>query len=634
MKKLKQTFGYFSASILLILFFLLSACASANGNAENTTADTDVIELPYAGNEIVSSEYTEKNFSESLDLSALYEETVSSVVQVKVSYRAYNAANGSNTGSGFFLTEDGYILTSSSLFTVNGRLLSNSQFNIQVTTDEGKTYSAELIYSDQTVSGTPFPGLQYSTLDHSDLTLIKIINTADTFDAVMIGNSEAVQYGETCYTISSFSDEEDDLRNLISEGIVSRPISDRVSNFSLSEKESYFDGSFDYLIQTTLPTNDGCEGAPVFDADGRVIGVINLGAESTEVFLANPSFGISFSVPSICIQDFLGEVQTVTGLTVSASYSDESFTQQRSENLLLDAQSLGLIENSSDSIVNELIRSDEFLIADTSSEVTLQNQDETGNQKIGAEFVAAQKLNATVKIISVSNSTSSEGSGFIITKDGFVATNLHVVNKDTSANVAAGKSANDSVDISGTYTYALFDNISIDGKNILFQMQIIAYDQKEDMAILKFDNQFSYLDEAGQKISGFENICTLKTQTMEQGSRVYAIGNALGYGLAISEGIVSVPEMSGYYEEYGHNFIQTDCPINSGNSGGPMFDAQGYVVGINSMGLSESFVAYENVCWTIPAERLTMFIAEINRGSVADGVILSDDVEIQSSILA
>lgn len=91
MKKLKQTFGYFSASILLILFFLLSACASANGNAENTTADTDVIELPYAGNEIVSSEYTEKNFSESLDLSALYEETVSSVVQVKVSYRAFKA---------------------------------------------------------------------------------------------------------------------------------------------------------------------------------------------------------------------------------------------------------------------------------------------------------------------------------------------------------------------------------------------------------------------------------------------------------------------------------------------------------------------------------------------------------------
>ena len=250
-------------------------------------------------------------------------------------------------------------------------------------------------------------------------------------------------------------------------------------------------------------------------------------------------------------------------------------------------------------------------------------------------------MNGTVKIISYGTSTGygntssvssvSEGSGFIITQDGYIVTNLHVINKNTSQNEAAGNSANATVDVSGTYNYAVFDNAKIDGKYVLFSLEIVSYDQKEDMAVLKFVNTFSYYNENEQKISGFENVCSLETDTVSQGESLVAIGNALGYGLSVTEGIVSVAEMSGYISEYGHNFIQTDCPINSGNSGGPMFNANGNVVGINSMGLSESLQAYENVSWVIPAASLQQFLDETNAGSVSDGVVFSS-ADIQYSI--
>lgn len=104
-----------------------------------------------------------------------------------------------------------------------------------------------------------------------------------------------------------------------------------------------------------------------------------------------------------------------------------------------------------------------------------------------------------------------------------------------------------------------------DGQYILFPVEIVAYDQLEDMAILKLSNDFYYETAQDELVSGIENICDLDTQ-ITKGENVVAIGNALGYGLSVTDGVVSVAEMSGYYAEYGHDFIQTDCPINSGNS--------------------------------------------------------------------
>ena len=69
--------------------------------------------------------------------------------------------------------------------------------------------------------------------------------------------------------------------------------------------------------------------------------------------------------------------------------------------------------------------------------------------------------------------------------------------------------------------------------------------------------------------------------------------------------------------------------MNSGKSGGPLYNSEGNVVGINSMGLSDAHSAYENVSWAIPSENLKAFLDEVNSGSIEDGVLIMSDVDIQ-----
>ena len=159
-----------SMMIAMFAVLLLSACSSGDSKANN---ETDVVDIPYAGNDVISSEYQEKNYSNSqTDYEALYQQTAPSVVSVKVTYDAgfgFYSSTATNTGTGFFITSDGYILTSSSLFAVSGR---NSITDITIKTYSGATYSAEMVYIDQTVSRTLYGNLV--SIDNSDITLIKI----------------------------------------------------------------------------------------------------------------------------------------------------------------------------------------------------------------------------------------------------------------------------------------------------------------------------------------------------------------------------------------------------------------------------------------------------------------------------
>lgn len=627
--KVGKSLKIYVLAITLLFCFGLSACARTN-SITSVDKTTDVIEIPYTGNETISTEYTEKNTgNDSADHTKLYEKTADSVALVKVSYKSYigfTQTELTNTGSGFLLTKDGYVLTSTSLFvSSSGSLLRDIDIEVTV---EDKTYNdITIVYCDQTTYKFPV-GL--SLLDNSDLTLIKISDANATFEPVTIGNSESLFYGEPCYTISTFSDEDDDMTGVLSEGIVSRPVSDRISNFTEGQNANFFDGSFDYLIQTSVATNEGNEGAPLFNENGEVIGVMNLEAEKTDMFQNNDSFGISFAIPSVTIKNFLDEVYSKTSTNVQATYADADFTASRPENLLENEDSVKLITSSNDQILQQLIKNDEFAFAAEDTQILLKSQASQSVTELHdstASQVASDKMNATVKIISVSNSTQSEGSGFVITSDGYIITNLHVINKNTSKNETNGQGANSTVDVSGTLNFALFDSIKVDGKYLLFSLKIVAYDQKEDIAVLQLVNDFSYFNESGDIISGLENVCNISTETAKQGQKVVAIGNALSYGLSVTDGVVSVAEMNGYLQEYGHSFIQTDCPINSGNSGGPLFNRSGTVIGINSMGLRNDIDGdgiadgYENISWAIPSIRIKVFIEEVNLGAVEDGKV-------------
>jgi serine protease Do len=137
------------------------------------------------------------------------------------------------------------------------------------------------------------------------------------------------------------------------------------------------------------------------------------------------------------------------------------------------------------------------------------------------------------------------GSGFIISGDGFIITNNHVVEK-----------AND------------IDVILEDGEK--YNAKILGKDAKTDLALLKIEPK-----------TQLPSIAFGNSDTLEIGDWVVAIGNPFGLGHTVTAGIVSAKGRSlglGAYDD----FIQTDAAINPGNSGGPLFNLKGEVVGVNT----------------------------------------------------
>ena len=145
---------------------------------------------------------------------------------------------------------------------------------------------------------------------------------------------------------------------------------------------------------------------------------------------------------------------------------------------------------------------------------------------------------------------TSLGSGFIISSDGFIVTNNHVVENAT--------------DIQVNFT----DGLKLDA-------ELIAADPETDLALLKVmaEKELPFLQ--------FGNSDDAKV-----GNWVMAIGNPYGLGGTVTAGIVSARGrmLGGRYD----NFIQTDASINRGNSGGPLFDLNGNVIGVNSAIISPS----------------------------------------------
>ena len=145
----------------------------------------------------------------------------------------------------------------------------------------------------------------------------------------------------------------------------------------------------------------------------------------------------------------------------------------------------------------------------------------------------------------------SLGSGFIIDKKGYIITNNHVIDNAEKIMVI------------------LHDDKS-------FEAEVVGKDPKTDVALLKINPKNTIL-----KAVKFGNSNDLRV-----GDWVMAIGNPFGFGGTVTAGIVSARgrNIGGSYDDY----IQTDASINRGNSGGPLFDMNGNVVGINTAIFSQS----------------------------------------------
>jgi len=179
--------------------------------------------------------------------------------------------------------------------------------------------------------------------------------------------------------------------------------------------------------------------------------------------------------------------------------------------------------------------------------------------------------------------TQAQGSGFIISADGYVVTNHHVVENATEVAVTLD-----------------------DGKTV--PATIVGTDKKTDLAILKIKQGGPY-----QQVD-------FATATPRVGDWVIAVGNPFGLGGTVTAGIISARGRdigAGPYDD----FLQIDAPVNRGNSGGPTFNTQGQVVGVNTAIFSPSGGSV-GIGFAIPAETAQTVIAALkDKGMVARGWI-------------
>jgi serine protease Do len=177
---------------------------------------------------------------------------------------------------------------------------------------------------------------------------------------------------------------------------------------------------------------------------------------------------------------------------------------------------------------------------------------------------------------------TGQGSGFFISADGYAVTNNHVVQNAENVQVT-----------------------TIDGKT--YTAKVIGTDSRTDLALIKIDGKdFPYVK--------------FSDTTPRIGDWVLAIGNPFGLGGTVTAGIVSARGRdigAGPYDD----FIQIDAPVNKGNSGGPSFDMDGNVIGVNTAIFSPSGGSV-GIAFDIPADTAKNVITQLReKGSVTRGWI-------------
>ena len=178
----------------------------------------------------------------------------------------------------------------------------------------------------------------------------------------------------------------------------------------------------------------------------------------------------------------------------------------------------------------------------------------------------------------------AQGSGFIISPDGFIVTNNHVIDKGDKVEITTNDSS--------TYT-----------------ARVVGVDEKTDLALLKIDGA----DRTFPFVKFAET-------SPEVGDWVVAVGNPFGLGGTVTAGIVSARGRdigAGPYDD----FLQIDAPVNRGNSGGPTFNLNGEVVGVNTAIASPSGGSV-GIAFAIPSDSAQTIVASLKEnGSVARGFI-------------
>ena len=214
-------------------------------------------------------------------------------------------------------------------------------------------------------------------------------------------------------------------------------------------------------------------------------------------------------------------------------------------------------------------------------------------------------ISSTIQTVSYGGQTrqgTSTGSGFILTEDGYVVTNYHVIEGGVSVKV-------------------VMDN------DEEYEAEVVGYDALNDVAVLKID------------ADGLPAVTLGSSDELSIGDMVVAIGNPLGSLTAtLTVGYVSGKDRQVSTDSSTViNMIQTDAAINSGNSGGPLFNMRGEVVGITSAkysGTTFSGASIEGISFAIPIDDVMSIIGDLRDFGYVTGAYLGVTVQDTDSAAA
>lgn len=227
------------------------------------------------------------------------------------------------------------------------------------------------------------------------------------------------------------------------------------------------------------------------------------------------------------------------------------------------------------------------------SQVSLTNYSDTA-------IYAAQKALPSMVSISVEydvnymgmkKAVAGSGSGVILSEDGYILTNNHVI---SSADSSSFYQVSDAKSI----------KVKIYGDDTEYSAEIIGTDSQTDLAVLKIDKTGLTPAELGDSSS------------IQIGEFVLAIGNPYNLDYSVTAGIISALNREMTVENTTYNVIQADCAINSGNSGGALVNSKGEVIGITTLKLAGDGI--EGVSFAIPInETVPIYKELIEKGKIS-----------------
>lgn len=227
------------------------------------------------------------------------------------------------------------------------------------------------------------------------------------------------------------------------------------------------------------------------------------------------------------------------------------------------------------------------------SQVSLTNYSDTA-------IYAAQKALPSMVSISVEydvnymgmkKAVAGSGSGVILSEDGYILTNNHVI---SSADSSSFYQVSDAKSI----------KVKIYGDDTEYSAEIIGTDSQTDLAVLKIDKTGLTAAEFGDSSS------------VQIGEFVLAIGNPYNLDYSVTAGIISALNREMTVENTTYNVIQADCAINSGNSGGALVNSKGEVIGITTLKLAGDGI--EGVSFAIPVnETVPIYKELIEKGKIS-----------------